>query len=108
MRMWMIKPSGMCDQHLLGEHVELHMIVGSLAKGREASVQGLIRKGLVEPQNIEARHAALVKEMTRRGMQHKSPLPVPKSLPVGKVYRAISRTELRSRCLTCSRLLEAR
>jgi Pyrimidine dimer DNA glycosylase len=30
MRMWLVDPRLMCSQHLLGEHVELHMLVGSL------------------------------------------------------------------------------
>lgn len=33
MRMWMVPPELMCRQHLLGEHVELHMFVGAINKG---------------------------------------------------------------------------
>jgi len=29
--MWMTPPAGMCRKHLLGEHVELHMLLGQLA-----------------------------------------------------------------------------
>lgn len=39
MRMWNINPRYMCRKHLLGEHVETHMLVGSLRK--EKSVQGI-------------------------------------------------------------------
>ncbi|MEZ0346180.1 MAG: pyrimidine dimer DNA glycosylase/endonuclease V, partial [Infirmifilum sp.] len=28
----MVPPSIMCDRHLLGEHVELHMLVGALRR----------------------------------------------------------------------------
>lgn len=73
MRMWAIDPSRLCRQHLLGEHVELHMMVGSLNKG--ISMEGYYTKGLVDTDQIEARHEALVAEMTVRGMRHKSPLP---------------------------------
>jgi hypothetical protein len=30
MRMWMVPPKVMCRKHLLGEHVEIHMLAGSL------------------------------------------------------------------------------
>ena len=30
MRMWMVNPGFMCNKHLLGEHVECHMLVGHL------------------------------------------------------------------------------
>lgn len=71
--MWDIDPSRMCRQHLLGEHVELHMIVGSLNKGR--SLEGYYATGLVDTDLIVSRHEALVTEMTARSMRHKSPLP---------------------------------
>ena len=73
MRMWSVPPSKMCRRHLLGEHVELHMIVGSLNKG--TSMEGYYAKGLVDTAGITERHEALVDEMTARGMHHKSPLP---------------------------------
>lgn len=34
MRMWMLPPETMCRKHLLGEHVELHMLLGSLRRGK--------------------------------------------------------------------------
>ena len=34
MRMWLVPPSHMCRKHLLGEHVELHMLLGTLKKGK--------------------------------------------------------------------------
>ena len=72
MRMWMVPPNLMCKQHLLGEHVELHMLIGWLNKkkplGRFASDH------LIEPRKIRQRHAALVREMRNRGMNHQSPI----------------------------------
>ena len=61
MRMWLVTPKLMCDKHLLGEHVEMHMFVGCLLKGK--SIQGYIDKGLVDVSLLTARHGALVKEM---------------------------------------------
>jgi len=28
MRMWMLNPKALCRKHLMGEHVEIHMLVG--------------------------------------------------------------------------------
>ena len=82
MRMWMIDPKKMCDQHLLGEHVELHMLVGSIKKG--ISLNGYVRNGLIEPKSIIKRHEQLAKEMKRRGMNHRSPL---KSFNLNKLLK---------------------
>ena len=72
MRMWMVDPKIMCNKHLLGEHVELHMFVGTLKKKK--SIQGYINNNFLEPLSILDRHTALSVEMTDRGMNHKSPI----------------------------------
>ena len=72
MRMWNVDPSIMCRKHLLGEHVELHMFVGTINKGN--SLAGFKSKGLVEIHNIKSRHKELVNEMISRGYNHKSDL----------------------------------
>ena len=97
MRMWMIDPTKMCNQHLLGEHVELHMLVGSLKKGR--SIAGFA--ALVEVSSINSRHAELATEMESRGMVHKSPL-TSDFPPFGSVDRAKSLQNLVSRCEKCA------
>ena len=61
MRMWMLPPAGMCRKHLLGEHVELHMLLGSLRRGK--NIEGFLSGGLVDPQSIFARHEELVAEI---------------------------------------------
>jgi len=73
MRMWPVAPPFLCDRHLLGEHLELHMIVGSILKGNK--LDGYYEHGLIDTNLIPERHEALVQEMTARGMLHKSPLP---------------------------------
>ena len=40
MRMWMLPTAGMCRKHLLGEHVELHMLLGSLRRGK--NIEGFL------------------------------------------------------------------
>ena len=37
--MWNIKTEKMCNQHLLGEHVEMHMFVGTLNKNKSIQEQ---------------------------------------------------------------------
>lgn len=101
----MVDPQMMCNQHLLGEHVELHMVVGALAKGYEKSVIGLVNADLLELEELERRHEALATEMTDRGMNHQSPLTAPEQmwdLPEwGAVDREESQREMWRRCLDC-------
>lgn len=72
MRMWNINPEIMCNKHLLGEHVEMHMFAGCIEKGK--SIQGYIKNGFVNTDLIEDRHDKLVEEMTSRNMNHQSPI----------------------------------
>lgn len=74
MRMWMVDPKTMCNKHLLGEHVETHMFLGTLKK--RISVAGYLENNLFEPLSLKARHDALATEMAARGMNHNSPLDV--------------------------------
>ncbi len=69
----MVDPRRMCRQHLLGEHVELHMIVGNHKKGR--NLQFMVDRAYIDPTRVWNRHEALVREMKRRGYNHRSPLP---------------------------------
>lgn len=95
----MVQPDLLCRKHLMGEHVELHMLVGSLNKGR--SVKGFIRDGLIEVQSVKDRHEQLVVEMTRRGYNHKSPLPDFNSFIAGSVNISDNIEELKKRCTDC-------
>lgn len=96
MRMWSVQPALMCNQHLLGEHVELHMIVGALNRG--ISMTGYYNGGLVSTDGIVPRHTALVEEMTARGMKHQSPLPAFINPHLGTVTDGV---ELHRRCERC-------
>lgn len=112
MRMWMVNPVMMCQQHLLGEHVELHMFVGTLKK--KINIRGYIDNNLLEPCSIKTRHDELVKEMKKRGLNHKSPLVVPDlsyltdDLLFFKIDEAKSLADLRSRCPKCAHLYETK
>ena len=67
----MVNPEKMCRQHLLGEHVECHMIASSILAGKK--LEGYL-SGLIYPCGLIRRHDFLAKEMKKRGYQHKSPL----------------------------------
>jgi hypothetical protein len=75
-RIWCVPVSELDRQHLLGEHAELHCIVGALLgkyKAYRKHPQTLRFENRIE--QLYARHADQVTEMTKRGYQHKSPLP---------------------------------
>lgn len=99
----MVDPRILCNQHLLGEHVELHMIVGAVDKGYGASVAGLARVNLVDTRQIMPRHAALEAEMLARGMNHQSPLNWvdEEGIGFGAPDPLVSRDELYRRCDRC-------
>ena len=104
MRMWMVPPEVMCRKHLLGEHVEIHMMVGSLRRGR--SIAGHLERKQLEPCAAQQRHSALAAELRRRGYRHVSPLPGHGQLTAMqravKVDAAWSLIELRRRCAECA------
>ncbi len=70
--MWMVEPTKMCDRHLLGEHVEIHMILGSINKKR--NLKGFLEKRLIQPSSLKERHDALILEIISRGYRHGSPI----------------------------------
>jgi len=111
MRMWMVSPRQMCDQHLLGEHFECHMIRSHLQK--EYKIAGFVKSNCMEVRSLGKRHNALAKEMRRRGMRHKSPLKyvsvtyLPKEHRNAKVNKALAHQTLVGRCERClERLLD--
>ena len=99
--MWMVDPRLMCRKHLLGEHVELHMLAGSLRRG--TGVRGFLENKLIEIHSMQRRHAELVREMERRGFRHASPLPQVEQRG-GRVDRNANLMELARRCKDCRRL----
>jgi hypothetical protein len=99
--MWMVDPRMMCRQHLLGEHFETHVIANNIARGR--GIAGFIRNNVIEPHSISSRHDALVEEMERRGMKHRSPLHFSTDLyPDFRIDREASFRLLVGRCPRCA------
>lgn len=99
MRMWGVNPKKLCDKHLLGEHVEMHMFVGAIKKNK--SLKGYIEKGLVELHNIRKRHDELARELIRRKFKHSSPMSFSFKEKIGRINIEINKKELAFRCKKC-------
>lgn len=101
MRLWGVNPRTMCRQHLLGEHVEMHMVAGSVRRGRPL---GRLLDGFVDLARVRRRHRELAVEMKRRGYCHKSPLLPMGHVRGGRIDVQENAVELQRRCRACRRL----
>lgn len=101
MRMWGVDPKLMCQKHLCGEHVEMHMLQGTIRKG--VSIRGYVDGGLVETSSIVKRHNSLAGEMLRRGYNHRSPMPEFQVPSAGAIDRLANLIELARRCPACEK-----
>lgn len=100
MRMWLFIPQCLCNQHLKGEHCEMHMFVGTIKSGKR--IDGYLEKGLVIVSKIQERHDILAQEMLKRKMSHQSPIPeFNYSGPDGFVDPVLSFLTLSKRCPDC-------
>jgi len=108
MRMWLCKPEILCQKHLCGEHLEMHMFVGTLREGKK--IDGYLKNNLFEPRFLHQRHKDLADEMIRRGYNHKTPLYEVDCAPIldltdeqqyWEVDRESALRDLLSRCPKC-------
>lgn len=102
--MWNVPTHLMCRQHLLGEHVEIHMFIGVIK--RDLSVEGYLRNGLLDPSMLYLRHDEIVHEMDIRGYNHQSPLElilIPRDLLRAEVFVDVDKNlaDLYKRCESC-------
>lgn len=102
----MVPPQLLCRSHLLGEHRELHALVGIIASGK--SLTGYAAKNLIDTALIPRRHDDLVAEMLARGYRHHSPLNDVPDVAVGHVDALSNLQELRKRCAGCKERIEMR
>ncbi len=100
-RMWGVDPELLCDQHLLGEHREMHQEVGQIRAGNLASVEGHAREGQVDTSLLQRRHDELVEEMKGRGFNHESPMDYEDGLNLGSIDIEENREDLKQRCEDC-------
>ena len=109
MRMWMVDTKTMCRKHLLGEHVETHMILGTLNSG--IRLDGYAHNNLLELKSLKKRHDEIAAEMVRRGYNHQSPLDwkdekidsviQTSEVKSSKVDRFLALEDLHARCSEC-------
>lgn len=108
--MWNVDPQLMCKQHLMGEHVEMHMLREAIRKHPhgEAIAKGHAKKGQVNTRKIQERHDELVAEMESRRFNHDSPLDYEDEIEAGEVDVDFHRTKLADECENCrERILAA-
>lgn len=101
MRMWKVNPRLLCRQHLLGEHLEMHMFQAIVRT--KGSLRGYINNGLVEVHSIRFRHDELANELLRRGYKHNSPMYPAPFYTAGSVDISGNIKELSTRCIECSK-----
>lgn len=76
MRIWDIQPKYLCQQHLLGEHRELHAVWTVITKNKKGySQHPETKRWIGKLAALYHRHKQLVREMEKRGYNHQSPLP---------------------------------
>jgi queuosine biosynthesis protein QueD len=106
--MWMCNPKILCRKHLLGEHTECHMFLGTLK--RKINIDGYIENDLFEPLSLKTRHQALADEIINRGYNHDSKLEfeemtifsyLPNHYINHKINKEVSLSKLLGRCKTC-------
>jgi hypothetical protein len=100
----MVPPELLCRQHLLGEHRELHALVGIILRG--TSLTGYVNNKLIETAAINDRHAAVAAEMTNRGYNHNSPLHLEPVADIGTVDIDGNLAELKKRCAGCKERID--
>lgn len=100
-RMWMVKPELLCRRHLLGEHNELHKLLGHIRKDNLEVVRGHAEAGDIDTSEVQCRHEELAGEMKRRGYDHTSPTDYEDKLDLGSVDREENLEELKDRCEKC-------
>ncbi|UCE42465.1 MAG: pyrimidine dimer DNA glycosylase [Candidatus Aminicenantes bacterium] len=77
MRIWDIPAKGLCRNHLLGEHRELHAIWSILTTGKKGyAFHPETQRWKGRLRALYLRHQDLVQEMNQRGYKHQSPLDV--------------------------------
>ncbi len=83
-RVWHVKPEYLDNQRLLGEHLEIHVIIGAITKRHQNKKGGYVnhpetKKYENKVRFLLKRHQALIHEMKKRGWNtgkiHKTPLP---------------------------------
>lgn len=95
----MCNPKILCRKHLLGEHVEHHMMEENIRNNKK--IDGYIKNNLMDPSMVESRHNELGREMIVRGFTHKSGLQVKNKTESHPIDKEAALQELLKRCPEC-------
>ena len=77
MRIWDIPVKQLCRRHLLGEHRELHAVWSIISQNKQGySNHPETRRWKGKLAALYQRHEEQVREMSRRGYRHQSPLDI--------------------------------
>lgn len=68
----MVDPRILCQKHLCGCHLEMHMFIGHIKRKRK--VDGFLKNNCLEPLLLKKVHDEMANEMLDRGYNHKTPL----------------------------------
>ena len=100
MRMWLCDPKIMCQKHLCGMHVEMHMFVGTMK--RKKKIDGFLKNNCLEPLMLKKLHDNVVNEMKCRGYNQESLLYLDECRLNHKINCDDSLNELIKRCEICN------
>lgn len=73
MRMWMVEPIILCNDHLLQEHTDCHDFVWKLNNGED--ITAYLATNVLEVGSLQERHDFLANEMVSRRYIHMTPWP---------------------------------
>ena len=101
--MWMVDPTKMCRNHLIGEHQECHTIVKCVRQGKINKLIGHFVRGQINTEKVKQRHDELVEEMKNRGYEHNSPMNYENIIDLGEPTINVNYNErvLDDRCKHC-------
>lgn len=99
--MWNIKPKFMCDQHLRGEHFELHKAVKCIESDRMNKIKGHTSRGQLDTSLIPRRHKELEEY---NGWD--SPIDYDDDLNLGYVDEKRNIKDLMERCEDCREIMK--
>jgi len=68
-----VDPAIICRKHLIAEHAEIHMFVGTIEVKKQ--LDGYATGNCLDISKLKHRHDVLAAEMLKRNYQHYSPLP---------------------------------
>jgi hypothetical protein len=109
-RMWSLPPTYLCDDHLLGEHSEMHQEAGTLENHDHglAVVRGHAKLAQFQLSRCVDRHDELAAELDNRGFDHDSPLDYDLDSydDVGYIDRHANLVDLYQRCDDCADRIE--